>query len=219
MKKRSLFISTLLIVIFSLIVAVFWYQESRYLLPTPVPENYLPVAIGHSVLNNQLLAPLVSKEKPVLLHFFKPHCPCSRFNMKHFSGLVRSYSQQINFIAVLQTGTHKDTQQAASHFKEKYDLNIAVMLDADKKLAAACGIYSTPQAVILNKNGSIYYRGNYNKSRYCTNKNSNFAQMAIDSLLAGNTPPVFIEIATQAYGCELPDTTQQTNINYLFNSL
>lgn len=214
MKKRFYFIGTLLVIIFSLILSLFWYQESRYLLPTPVPAGYHPVAVGGQPAVSQNIRPFLQEGKPVLLHFFNPECPCSRFNMDHFIGLVKTYRPEFTFVAVLQAG---DDRQAVQNFEKKYNLGIPVIVDTDKRVAKACGVYATPQAVILNKNGRIYYRGNYNKSRYCTKKNSNFAQMAIDSLLAGNQPPVFVEIATQAYGCELPDSIRQTSIFHLFN--
>ncbi|QHT68613.1 redoxin domain-containing protein [Rhodocytophaga rosea] len=214
MKKRILLASSLLVIIFGSIGAIFWYQESQYLLPTPVPRNYHPVAIGQSITTEDQLLPYFQSGKPVFLHFFNPHCPCSRFNIEHFSSLVKTYGQQLTFIAVIQT---EDDINASAHFEGKYDLHIPVVVDTNKQIAKAYGVYATPQAVLITKNNSIYYRGNYNKSRYCTNKNSNFAQMAIDSLLAGNHTPEFIELASKAYGCELPDSTQAISFINIFN--
>jgi thiol-disulfide isomerase/thioredoxin len=214
MRKRILLASSLLVIIFGLIGSLFWYQESRYLLPTPLPKNYQPVAIGQTVTAADELKPYLQSGKPVVLHFFNPDCPCSRFNMQHFSNLVKTYRQQFQFIAVMQT---EDMAKAKQLFEEKYTLPIPVIQDSGKRIATAYGVYATPQAVILNGNGRIYYRGNYNRSRYCTRKESNFAQMAIDSLLAGKPEPEFLELATQAYGCELPDTTQKISLLNLFN--
>jgi hypothetical protein len=88
--------------------------------------------------------------------------------------------------------------------EQNLSLGVPYLLDASGKTAEKCGVYSTPQAVILTPEHELYYRGNYNRARYCTDKNSNFTQMALDSLLAGNPPPVFNISATRAYGCELP---------------
>ena len=77
----------------------------------------------------------------------------------------------------------------------------------DKSIAVLCGVYSTPQAVLLDTNHKLYYRGNYNKSRYCTDKNSDYARMAIDSLLHHHEP-VNNEYALKAYGCQLPGCTK-----------
>jgi hypothetical protein len=194
------------------IVGIFYYQEIQYLLPTPVPENYRSMPVGQLIrISNHVP---VNFNKPVVLHFFNPQCPCSRFNMDHVQRLIRKYEQQFNFYAVLQA---EDGAGAAENFRSKYDLAIPVILDTDKQIAAACGVYATPQAVILNKQGELYYRGNYNKARYCTDPRSNYAQMAMDSLLAAKPAPVFVELATQAYGCELPDPSVQADIFSSFN--
>jgi hypothetical protein len=86
------------------------------------------------------------------------------------------------------------------------DEDIIILIDKEEKLAKACGVYSTPQAAILQTDNKLFFRGNYNKSRYCTNKNSNFVQMALDSLIAKKNPPHFSELATDAYGCVLSKT-------------
>jgi hypothetical protein len=95
------------------------------------------------------------------------------------------------------------SEYTAREIQDKFGLSIPVL--SDKSIAASCGVYSTPQAAILNSDHSLYYRGNYNKSRYCTDKKSNYAQMAIDSLLKENAVPAFNASALKAYGCELPN--------------
>jgi hypothetical protein len=178
MKGKNLIVSAVLAASFISILAIFWYQENQYLLPTPVPENYEAVNPGE--FPNIDINKNNTDNKPVLLHFFNPDCPCSKFNIEHFRQIVSRYKDQIHFYAVLHT---EDTQGAKERFLARYELNIPVILDTDKKIAIACGVYSTPQAALITPQGQLYYRGNYNKSRYCTDANSNFAQMAIDSLL------------------------------------
>jgi hypothetical protein len=81
--------------------------------------------------------------------------------------------------------------------------DIKIVVDKNEKLAKACGVYSTPQAALIQSSNKLYFRGNYNRSRYCVDKNSNFVQMALDSLMASKEPPHFIELATQSYGCSI----------------
>jgi hypothetical protein len=50
----------------------------------------------------------------------------------------------------------------------------------------------------------LYYRGNYNKSRYCTDKKTEYARMALDALLNNNANIGFDQLAIKAYGCQLP---------------
>jgi len=188
----------ILISVFAGIAAIFWYQEIQYLLPTPVPKDYR-VVLPQDVI--QFDSALIAQKngKPKLLHFFSPDCPCSRFNLKHFLTLNRKYNKTIDFYVVIA-----DKKKVTS---AQYMIGhaVPVIIDSNEQLAKACGVYSTPQAALIQYNNQLYFRGNYNRSRFCTNKNSNFVQMAMDSLLAGKEPPHFIELATQSYGCNITE--------------
>ncbi len=121
--------------------------------------------------------------------------------MTHFKSLVvgfmgiRYFSQ-----SVVLNKTDKYTEK---EIQDKYDLKIPVSFDPS--IANACGVYSTPQAVLLDRQHKLYYRGNYNRSRYCTDVRTNYAQMAIDTLLANNSLPLFDASAFRSYGCQLPN--------------
>ena len=186
----------LIVSIFSAIAGIFWHSEYVYSLPTPVPANYHQVVPGDLV---DLKGKIAIGEKPIFLHFFNPSCPCSRFNVPHFKSLVKKYSDSIAFAIVVMSDKKKIT---AEDIRDKFDVDVPVYFD--QTIAKTCGVYSTPQAVILDK-GKLYYRGNYNKNRYCTDKNSNYAEMAINSLLNESNHPSFSQYALVSYGCSLPD--------------
>ena len=192
-----------LIVILSGILAsiggIFWYQEMQYLMPTPVPVGYNVILPEELILYDTALIPQQHK-KPKLLHFFNPECPCSRFNLKHFQALNKEYINEIDFYVVV------DSEEKIEPAKGLIDNDVTIVVDSNKKLANACGVYSTPQAAIIQTSNRLYFRGNYNRSRYCTNKDSNFVQMALDSLVANRRPPIFNELATNSYGCSIPTT-------------
>jgi hypothetical protein len=186
------------------IAGIFWYQEMQYLMPTPVPQGYTVVHPEELIEYDTVLIPQ-QHQKPKLLHFFSPECPCSRFNLKHFQALTKTYGSLVDFYVVV------DNAEKAERAKELISSDITIVVDQDKKLANVCGVYSTPQAAIIQTSNRLYFRGNYNRSRYCTNKESNFVQMALDSLAAGKMPPVFSELATNAYGCSLPAAVISVN--------
>jgi hypothetical protein len=188
----------ILLAVFSGIAAIFWYQEMQYLLPTPVPSNYR-VVLPHDIIRFDSVLLPQKNEKPKLLHFFSPDCPCSRFNLKHFLTLNKKYSNTIDFYVVIE---NKEDVTSAKYMVEGV---VPIIVDDHERLAKACGVYSTPQAALIEQNNQLYFRGNYNRSRFCIDKNSNFVQMAMDSLLAGKRPPHFIELATQSYGCSLSE--------------
>lgn len=202
MSKRKLFVITWLIIVASGIAYLFWYHEWKYSLPTPVPENYHAVNSGTRIDIKEIPG-IEPNSKPLFLHFFNPDCPCSRFNMTHFKSLVKEYGRKVNFAVVVLTKKGRYSTQDIQH---KYDLDLPIVFDS--AYAAACGVYSTPQAAIINTDQRLYYRGNYNKQRYCTDKKTNYAQIAIDSLLSQKDQPLFELAATKSYGCTLPVCTK-----------
>ena len=198
MKGRIIVFSLACSLILFAIGYLFWEQELKYARPTPIPQNFHEVKIGQRVdLDSQLN---ISK-KNVVLHFYNEDCSCSRFNMKDFEQFARTYKSQVQFFVVIQS----TNDNAVEKFKRKYELNVSVILDKDGKISDRCGIYSTPQAVILNTNSEIYFKGNYNKTRFCSRKETKFAELALDHLLKEEPLPLFILSELSApYGCSLP---------------
>lgn len=203
--KFSIKIGIYLVVI-SLIIAgianAFWQYEIKYALPTPVPQNLQEVCIGDKVAFEPWIQ---QNNKPMLLHFFNPLCPCSKFNMKEYLELTQKYGDEMDFRIVLQSDQLSDVVK----IQQKYGSDIKVLPDPEGEISDVFGIYATPQAVILDTTGSIYYKGNYNKARFCTQKDTRFAFTAIQHLLAGETLPRFTELATIAYGCSLPSDSSE----------
>jgi hypothetical protein len=200
MKKGLVF--GFLTLMFLGIAFLFWRNEWIYNLPTPVPEKYQPVDRGATIELPATLksaAALKSGPKPLFLHFFNPDCPCSRFNMTYFRTLVKQYGDQVDFAIVVLN--NKDYTE--DEVQRKYELRIPVLFDSS--IAVRCGVYSTPQAVILDADRKLYYRGNYNRSRYCTDTKSNYAQQALDGLLRKRIDLRFDRLALTAYGCRLPN--------------
>lgn len=186
-----------LLFLMAIIFGFFWYNQLVYTLPTPIPKGYTTVKNGKVIsLKNELN---FRNQKPVFLHFFNPDCPCSRFNINHFKSLVKAYHNQVNFAIVLMT----DKPYTAAEIQKRFDIDIPVV--SDSTLATQSGVYSTPQAVILNADRKLYYRGNYNKTRYCTDEKSSYAKLALNGLLNHSSLIQFDQSALTAYGCKLPN--------------
>ena len=195
MKKwiASAWLTLLMVIIFSF----FWYNQLVYSLPTPVPAAYKAVNKGQKIqLHNGLD---FNNHKPVFLHFFNPDCPCSRFNIDHFKTLVKAYHDQVNFAVILMT----DKPYTPQEISKRFGLDVPIV--ADSTLAALCGVYSTPQAVVLNTRSELYYRGNYNKSRYCTDAKTSYARIALEAVLHKKDVITLDQYAFKAYGCTLPN--------------
>ncbi|MBC8112522.1 MAG: hypothetical protein H7Y04_15835 [Verrucomicrobia bacterium] len=112
--------------------------------------------------------------------------------------MVENHQDSVDFYAVIPEGS--DQEKATRLLKNK----IHLLVDENQMYSKACGVYASPQAVLLNKKHQIFYKGNYNKARYCTKKESNYAEIAITLLLSDAKTPDFGEEATTAYGCLLP---------------
>ncbi len=184
---------TLLLVV---IASVFWFNQFVYSLPTPVPIGYKPIPVG-TRLDLHLTA-AIDPEKPLFLHFFNPDCPCSRFNIKEFKSLVREYQHDMNFVVVLVS----DKDYTPEEVKQRFDIDQTVV--KDPYIAQSTGVYATPQAVLITADHQLYYRGNYNRSRYCTDEKTRYAKQAVNNLLL-NHKTKLEPLAFKAYGCSTPN--------------
>jgi hypothetical protein len=200
---RGLFASVALAIFAGGIVLFFWKQELKYSLPTPVPADYQPVSVGESID----LPGGLQEGQAYFIHFYSADCPCSRFNARHIQSLIRSYHDSIAFIIVVRSS---EDQVKAS---DLFGTDITTWIDQAEEIAKACGVYSTPQAAIIDSQGKLFYRGNYNRSRYCTTRATNFAELSLIALLNHHPAPPFGILSTQSYGCELsPTSTAGTDL-------
>jgi len=191
---------------------VFWKQELQYALPTPVPANFVDVKAGTKVDLAKVITS--SGGKPTLLHFFNFDCACSRFNMRDFESMAKQFGNDVNFYVVIQSEDEEDRDR----FNKKYDLDIPTILDKDGSISDKCGIYATPQGVLLDKEFTIYFKGNYNLARYCTKKETKFAELAIGHLLKNEPLPLALQYALkEPFGCSLPSDDVPTVEGSMFS--
>jgi len=212
MHKKIIFFTVFALSAISLIGWIFWEHEIKYASPTPLPDNFKNVSVGSQIDLRSIKLP---GGKSTVLHFFNPDCPCSKFNMKDFESLSKKYSKDISFYVILQS----DDRDAEREFKKRYELDLPVLSDRDGMISDLCGIYSTPQAVILDKSSVIYFKGNYNKSRFCTRKETRYVEIALDSLMEDKPLPIFVQNElTLPYGCALPsdETSKEAGILSFF---
>lgn len=212
MHKKIIFFTVFALSAISLIGWIFWEHEIKYASPTPLPDNFKDVSVGSQIDLRSINLP---GGKSTVLHFFNPDCPCSKFNMKDFESLSKKYSKDINFYVILQS----DDEDAEREFKKRYELDLPVLSDRDGMISDLCGIYSTPQAVILDKSSVIYFKGNYNKSRFCSRKETRYVEIALDSLMEDKPLPMFVQNElTLPYGCALPsdETSKEAGILSFF---
>ena len=183
-----------------------WEQDWKWGLPTPRPAHLKQPPVGaHLALPETVAARWSTKSgRPLLLHFFNPDCPCSRFNQDHVRDLIKAQRGRVTIIAVIEPEGGPVSPRAVADAER--DLGVPVLLDADGSLAKYVGVYSSPQAVVVTPAGALYYRGNYNLARYCTDARTEFARIAIEHVLSGAPTYDAPVQARVAYGCPLPST-------------
>ncbi len=209
-RSARIFLLLLCEALFCGVVAgAFWYQDWRYALPTPRPAGLEQSPLGSAIQLPNSLAAAIDRdgEKLCLVHFFNPGCPCSRFNVDHLRELVRQYGDRVQFVAVLEG---EAAEASLSEFLA-LKLGIAAVFDADGAIAASLGVYATPQAIVLDGHNHLVFRGNYNASRFCVDRETEFARLAIDYSLRGGAPPPWPEAALVAQGCELPANVEASS--------
>ena len=138
--------------------------------------------------------------------FSIPIAPVRASTFNHLRTLHRQFHADVAFVAALE-GTDPE------RLRRRYaalNLPIPAFVDADQSIARSVGVYATPQAVILDRWQRLVYRGNYNISRYCTARQTEFARLALESLLHDPAQPVRMPtVATTAYGCSLPPCSRK----------
>ncbi|MFQ3575410.1 MAG: redoxin domain-containing protein [Cytophagales bacterium] len=185
MKKNVLLLIFVLTFCFSGIFSIFYFEDLRIKTPTPKPAFIKRKVLGDTVkfdLNGQL----------TLVHFFNPNCPCSKFNSKHVEEIMRDFKDNLRIIAYTTQKTDKQYP-------------FPVFDDSKGEVAKKFGVYSTPQAVLLDANGKVLYSGNYNSNRYCSDENSAFVKQAIISSLQ-NDFTIIKQINNKSglpYGCSI----------------
>jgi len=208
---RKFLVASLLALISIAICLILWQAEFRYALPTPIPEDYKEVALGTCIpLPGYSEKDMLETER--FLHFFNPDCPCSRFNATHFKYLYKNFKDQIAFGIVIPEGASiKKTQKILVE-------GIPVFHDTAGSWSRAAGVYSSPQAVILDREGELYYRGNYNKARFCTLPGTNYAEISLNLLLRGSEAPIWDFYATRSFGCQLPENNSPLGSLYFWSN-
>jgi hypothetical protein len=201
-RWRSIAAGALAAVLAGTIGAIFWHQDLRYAVPTPTPPGWRRPPIGAAVVLPAQLERLRSRRpgRPDLLHFFNPSCPCSRFNVDHVRALASRFRSDVTVVAVLAEG---DPASMAAAYRA-LQLDVPHYVDADRRLAEGLGVYATPQAAILDGAGRLYFVGNYNRTRFCRDRQTEFARLALEAVVAGAPPPAGAPAAITAFGCPLP---------------
>ncbi|MES2276801.1 MAG: thioredoxin fold domain-containing protein [Bacteroidota bacterium] len=171
-----------------------------------MPVNYKNIPAGQLINFTSTLNKITGK--PLYLHFYNPACPCSRFYTSTFKNLAKRYGTKIDFVVIVVS------QDNYSIKAIQHEFGTGVSIIADQSIAKVCGVYSIPQVVLLNKDHRLYFRGDYNRARFCNDEKNNYANIAINKLLYAKTNLEFKSNASKSYGCALLGCTLKHPVNH-----
>lgn len=146
---------------------------------------------------------IVSKNNPVAMVFYSPECPLCKNYTLTLNQLSEAYPE-VRFVAVFSGKDYSKKEIIA--FKEKYQIEFDMLLDKHYELAQSVDASVTPEAVLLDTNQAILYRGLIDNwaiklggshRREVTEK---YLKDAIEAVLKNQTPAIS---KTEPMGCLL----------------
>jgi hypothetical protein len=136
----------------------------------------------------------------MIINFASATCPCTGFNLDHLRELQQRFAAKVDFVLVLESSA--DAAGEHDEFGSMH-LHMPVVYDHGGEVSAGLGVYGTPQAAILDGHGRLYFRGNYNRSRFCTEESSEYVRIELKALTEDRALPTVPTEATITYGCPL----------------
>lgn len=134
--------------------------------------------------------------------FLNTECPISQQYTRRLAELERSYTPRgITFRAVYPLPT--DTPAVIAAFRQTYKFPMLSQPDPEKKTAHRLNAQITPEVVVVNEKGQVYYQGAidnwyYSLGRHRPQPTQHYLRDALEAILA-NQP--IVTSKTEAIGC------------------
>ena len=145
-----------------------------------------------TAVNGQLIAPFAnSTTKAVALIFVADDCPVANAFQPALAAFHKTYAEQ----GVVCVQVHCSSLVTADEVKKHvvdFGIKMPVVFDPKQKLGRLTGAKVTPEAIVIDRTGTVRYRGAINnlyagygkKRRVAT---AHYLQDAVDAVLAGDT--------------------------------
>jgi hypothetical protein len=169
----------------------------------------LPVALlaasapGVRGLNGELLNVFRPSGAANALFFISSDCPISNSYAPTIQKMCAGYEGQGVRCTLLYEDIGADRGSVANHLKEFGYRGIPVAIDADRKIANYAKATVTPEAIVVDRNGGIRYRGRIDNFYAALGKprqqvTQHDLSDALDAVLKGRPVP---NPETKALGC------------------
>lgn len=139
------------------------------------------------------------KTEFTVIIFISTHCPASNGYNQRMSDLYSDYSpKHVRFIGI-NSNEEESAPEVLQHATE-HNLRFPVLKDLNNVVADAYGAQVTPEAFVIDGNGTLRYHGRIDDDGRGTNITSKDLRLALDALLGGKEVPV---AETRIFGCSI----------------
>lgn len=172
--------------------------------PLPRIGSVPPVSVQALGLDGKSVAPL-GAEGPIVVFVVLSECPRANQIAPEIGRIIREYERKGIHSLIVYAEPSLAPAEAAKH-KETYSLPGAACIDSKWEVCRALGATISPEAIVLDRNGAIAYRGRIDDrfpsiARPAAEPKSFDLRNALNDVIAGRkvrTPE------TEAVGCLLP---------------
>lgn len=188
-----------------LILAALWLVVIGCGFAVLVAEENTPGVPAMSATPTAVVAREVS-EKPTLLLFLHPQCPCSESSISELIGIMRECGDRMNVhVAVFAAAGHVAEWKKTDVWKSVAEIpGIEMTADVNGALALQTGARTSGQTFLFGRHGALLFSGGITGARACAGENE--AARALVSLIMKPDVRKNIVVRYPVFGCSLyPD--------------
>ena len=197
MKLLARHISALIGILICLTASlcIYWDEEFQFYFV----KNQSSLKVGDKILLADFKSDI---SKPLYIHFFDERCVDSKVSLEHLPLIIDRYPETCNYMIINGSSlTERDLRKA-------YQLpeSVSIFQDSNFELTQQLNVPTTPHVLIIDRNQSLYFTGNYSDgSGLCsaTSIYSSAPAVALRFLASNNQPPLFTNYQVSFTGCPI----------------
>lgn len=135
---------------------------------------------------------------PAVYLFLSTTCPVGNAYTPRIQALVKTYRERgVHFVGVYPSHLENEKQIARHAQERKYDFPL---VKDDGTLASVLGATTIPEVVVVDKSGTLRYRGRIDDNKDAAKVASRDLKSALDAVLSGKS---IARAETSAFGCNI----------------
>ncbi len=146
------------------------------------------------------------KGNVTLVMFISVQCPVSNSYNDRMNALYQDYAPKGVKFVVINANRTEPASAVAEHAHE-HNYQFSVFKDPDNVVADRFGASVTPETYVMDSTGTMRYHGSIDDSQNPSRVTTQRLRLALDAVLAGQTPP---QTETKAFGCSIKKVQKAT---------